>query len=267
MEFLKIVKRRSFLNEAIYIALNVALAFGLMLLVRATNSLLPAFGLVILSRWRVLAVRPRYWFANLQGDLVSLIVSVSFVVLLYNTNIASPNDTKTLAFQILATLLYIVWLLFLRPQSKRKYIALQAGIALFIGVAAIYSMSYGWPASLVVLMVWLVGYSVSRHVLNTYDDEAHALTLSLAWGLILAEIGWWAYHWTIAYKLPIISNVLLPQVAIIAVCVGFVSYKTYNSYAHHKKVRISDIILPLIFTVSIIAVLILAFNSVGIGTI
>jgi hypothetical protein len=267
MEFLKLVKRRSFLNEVAYVALNVALAVGLMFIIRATNSLLPAFGLVLLSKWRVLAVRPRYWFANIQGDLVSLIVSISFVVGLYNLNVAELGDTKTLVTQIILTAIYVGWLVFLRPQSKQKYVIAQAGVALFAGVTTIYSITYGWPASIVVLFVWLTGYAVARHVLNTYDDETHAVMLSLAWGFMLAEIGWLAYHWTIAYKLPILTNVLLPQVSLITLCFGFLSFKAYSSYAKYKKVRLHDILLPLIFTISIIAVLVLGFNSVGIGSI
>jgi hypothetical protein len=138
-------------------------------------------------------------------------------------------------------------------------------VALFVGITAIFVMSYGWIASPVVLLVWLVGYAVARHVLSSYDEESHILLLSLAWGLALAEIGWIAYHWTIAYKLPIAAGVLLPQVSLVVFCFGFLTYKSYNSYYHYNKIRIADIILPLIFTVSIISVLVLAFNGVSTG--
>jgi hypothetical protein len=265
MDFLKIVKRRSFLHEFTYIALNIALAVGLMLIVRYTNSIWPAFFLLLLSKWRVLAVRPRYWFANIQSDLVSLIIGISFIVGLYNLNNTSLSNASLWVSQMLFTLAYIAWLLFLRPQAKHKYVIMQAGVALFFGISTIYSISYGWSASLVVLAVWLVGYATARHVLNSYDDEPHIVLLSLAWSLILTEIGWMAYHWTIAYKMPIISGILLPQVSIIALCFGFLSFKAYDSFVHHQKVRMQDILLPLIFTVSIIAVLILAFNNVSIS--
>ncbi|MEI7689911.1 MAG: hypothetical protein WCI79_03040 [Candidatus Saccharibacteria bacterium] len=267
MEFLKLVKRRSFLNEAVYASLNVALAIGLMIIIRSTDSLLPAFGLVLLSKWRVLAVRPRYWFANIQGDLVSVIVSISFVVFLYVANTANMGELKTLIVQLFLVALYMVWLLFLKSQSKRKFVVMQAGVALFSGITAIYMMAYGWISSIVVLLVWLVGYATARHVLNSYDEENHTVLLSLAWGLVLAEIGWLAYHWTIAYSLPIIQNMLLPQVSVIITCLGFVAYKAYNSYYHFKKIRISDILLPLLFTVAIVTVLVLAFNNINIGNI
>ncbi|NCQ54328.1 hypothetical protein COV88_01810 [Candidatus Saccharibacteria bacterium CG11_big_fil_rev_8_21_14_0_20_41_19] len=263
MDFLKIVKRRSFMNEAIYIALNVALAIALMFIIRVTGSLLPAFALVLLSKWRIFAVRLRFWFANIQTNLVSVIIDVSFVIFLYITNIANVGDSQIFIVQCLLSLLYIGWLLLLKPKSKRSYVVAQAGLALFAGIIAVYAMSYGWVASPVILITWLIGYASARHVLGSYDEESHVLLLSLAWSLVITEISWIAYHWTIAYRLPFITSILLPQVSIVILCLGFLSYKAYNSYYHHQKIRINDIILPLIFTVSIVGVLVLAFNSVS----
>lgn len=266
MDFLKTVKRRSFVSEFVYVILNIGLAITLMIVVRTTNSLLPAFILVLLSKWRVLAVRPRFWVANIQANMVSIIVSISFVVLLYTVNLVNGGDFKGIMAQLILSILYICWLLFLKPKSKRKYIVMQAGVALFLGITAIYTMSYDWIATPVVLLVWIVGYVTARHVLNSYDED-YALLLSLSWGLVMAEIGWLAYHWTIAYRLPIINNLLLPQVSIIMLCLGFLATESYDSYFHHQKVRMNDIILPLIFTVAIIATLLLAFNGINTGII
>ena len=264
MEFLKIVKHRSFVNEVIYVALNIGLAVSLLVIIRVTGSMFPAFALVLLSKWRVLAVRWRFWAANIQANLVSVIVDFSFIVLLYNSNLTNIGSLQNYVFQGILVVLYICWLLILRPRSKRKYIVAQAGVALFTGITAIYLMSYSWIALPVVLLVWLVGYATARHVLSSYD-ESHVILLSLAWGLALSEIGWLAYHWTIAYRLPIITNLLLPQVSIIMSCLGFLVYKVYDSSFHHNRIRISDIILPLLFTISIISVLMLGFNGISSG--
>jgi len=86
MEFLKTAKHRSLLSEILYIALNVGFVIGLMLIVRTTGSVWLAFTLILLSKWRVLSVRPRFWFANIQADLVSFIVGISFVIFLYHSN-------------------------------------------------------------------------------------------------------------------------------------------------------------------------------------
>jgi hypothetical protein len=267
MQFLKTIKKRSFLSEVIYITLNVGLAILLLVIIRTTGSLWFAFALVLLGKWRIFAVRPRFWLANLQANLVSIIVSLSFVVLLYVINISDAGTMQILISQIVLVILDICWLLFLKSQSKRIYVVAQAGIALFVGVTALYNLSYWWIATPVVLLMWLVGYSTARHVLGSYDEEKHTALLSLAWGLILAEIGWIAYHWTIAYRLPAATNILLPQVTIIILCLGFLTYKSYDSYYHNQKIRINDIILPLIFVISIIGVLVLAFNSVSMGNI
>ncbi len=262
MEFLKIIKRRSFINEVVYVALNIGLAVSLMLIIRFTGSLTLAFILVLLSKWRIFAVRPRFWFANIQANLVNVIVSVSFVVFLYVVNSANIGSTQSLILQSILVLIDICWLLFLKSQSKRIYIVAQAGAALFTGITALFSMSYGWMATPVVLLSWLVGYATARHILSSYDEESHTEFLSLTWGLVLAEISWLAYHWTIAYPLPILKNFLLPQVSIIATCFAFLAYKSYDSYYHHDKVRFNDIVLPLVFTVGIISILLLAFNVV-----
>jgi hypothetical protein len=267
MEFLKIVKRRrSVINEVIYITLNIGLAISLLALVRTTGSIWPAFILVILSKWRVFAVRPQFWFANIQANLVSAIISFSYVIFLLVVNSSGINYLQIIILQSVLAVLDICWLLFLKPKSKRKYVVAQAGVALFVGITAIYTVSHEWIASPVVLLVWLVGYATARHVLNNYDDEDHTVLLSLAWGMILAEIGWLAYHWTIAYQLPIIASALLPQVSIIVMCLAFIVYRSYDSYYHHQKIRMNDILLPLIFAVGIISVLILAFNGATTGT-
>jgi hypothetical protein len=50
-------------------------------------------------------------------------------------------------------------------------------------------------------------------------------------------------------------------------CFGFLTYKAYKSYSRNQKIKINDIILPLIFTVSIVAVLIFAFNGINVNAI
>ncbi len=266
MEFLKTIKkRRSLLSEIIYIALNIGIAVLLMITIRTTGSFLLAFAIVLIGKWRIFAVRPRFWFANIQANLVSIIVSISFVVLLYAANLSGANSTQIFIIQLILVILDVIWLLFLKSQSKRVYIVAQAGIALFVGITSIFYMSYNWIASVAVILAWVVGYATAKHVLGSYDDESHTVFLSLVWGLMLAEISWLAYHWTIAYHLPFVSNMLLPQVSIITLCFGFLIYKSYDSYYHYQKIRMNDIILPLLFTFSIVTLLMLFFNGVSTG--
>lgn len=263
MEFLKLVRRRSFVSEVVYAILNIAFAVALVVVIRYTESITLALGLVLISKWRVLAVRARYWFVNIRSNLIDIIVSVSVVLHLYTIDTSNLVDFRKLILLGVTAVLYIVWLLIIKPRSKRSYVAAQAGIAVLLGTAALYTISFSWPASVVVMGMWLIGYSAANHVLSTYDDETHTIFLSLAWSTIFAEIGWVAYHWTIAYSLPFVASLLVPQISIIATLLSFVAYKAYDSFHHHQKIRISDIILPLLFTLSVIVVLVFVFNRVG----
>jgi len=263
MKLLKLVRKRSFLSEAVYTVLNIALAIAVVMVIRYTGSIGFAVGLVILSKWRVFAVRPRFWWANLRSNLVDFIVSISFVLHMYIVNEASIADPRKLLLLALLTVLYIGWLLYIKPRSKRAYVAIQAGAAVLLGTSALFALSYNWPASVVVLAMWLIGYTAARHILSSYDEETHGLFLSLAWGVILAELAWVAYHWTIAYNLPFVTALHIPQVAIIASLMSFLAFKSYDSFYKNAKIRINDIILPLLFTLSIIVLLLLLFNRVG----
>jgi hypothetical protein len=259
MEFLKSSKRRSLVSELIYVGLNIALAVTLLIVVSATSSPLPAFALVLLSKWRILAVRPRYWFANIQTNLVDLIVSMSIVILLYSA-------TGAFTAQLLLTALYIVWLLYIKPKSKRSFMAVQAGAAVFLGVSALMIVSYDWIATVPVIIMWLIGFSAARHVLSSYD-EPHTSFYSLVWGLLFAEIGWLTYHWGFAYAIPGVGDIQLTQAALIALGVSFVAERAYTSYEKHGSVRSSDVIMPALLSVSVILLLILFFNTITNGVI
>jgi hypothetical protein len=257
MEFLKSSKRRSLLSELIYIVLNVALAVGVLALVFAIQSPLPALALVLLSKWRVFAVRPRYWFAHVQANLVDIIVSVSVVVLLYAAS-------GTLYIQVALAALYLLWLLFIKPRSKRIFIAAQAGAAVFLGVTAVMVVSYSWIASLVVILMWIIGYSTARHVLSSHE-EVHGSFYSLVWGLVIAEIGWLTYHWTFAYSLPGFGSLKLSQAALITLAISFLAERAYTSYTKNGAIRSGDIILPALLSVSVILILVVFFNTLGTG--
>ena len=112
MEFLRFVKRRSLLSETVYILLNVALAAVIFTLVLTVQNVWLALGVALLSKWRVFAVRPRYWWVNIISNMVDIIVTISYVVMLY----AAQN---VVALQITLLLLFIFWLLIIKPRSSR----------------------------------------------------------------------------------------------------------------------------------------------------
>lgn len=229
------------------------MAVAILVVVLTVQSPLPAFLLVLLSKWRVFAVRPQHWMANIVSNVVDAIVSVSFVVFLYMASGA-------FAVQIALTLLYIVWLLLLKPRSSRKAVVLQAGIGQFVGVSALMHISFDWWATPVVLLMWLIGYSVARHTLVAYR-EPHFALLSLVWGLIVAELGWLFHHWSFAYDFGISGELLLSQAAVIVSLLAFLAERAYASIHEHGSLQRHDIVLPSMLVVSSVLVLLTVFGK------
>lgn len=246
------------ISDLAYTALNVGLAVAVLFVVLAVDSPLPAFALVLLSKWRILAVRPRFWFKNFQSNLVDIIVGLGIVVFLYTAG-------GSLGIQIAIAVWYAIWLLFIKPRSKRSFVAFQAGAALFIGTNALFMISSEWPATAVVLTMWLIGFGTARHFLSHYT-ESDRVFFAMIWGIIVAELGWLNYHWAFAYNLPGNSGIDLSQTAIVIFVLGFLASRAYDSYYHNDAtIRWSEIMLPTIFSLGTILVILLFFNTLGTG--
>lgn len=257
MDLLKSANRRSAVSTALYNILNVGLAVAVLIVVLASGSPLPALLLVLLSKWRVLAVRPRYWLANIQANMVDLIVSFGVVILLFGAS-GYP------VVQVLLTILYVAWLLVVKPKSSRKAVAMQAAVAVFVGITALYMISYAWSASGVVLAMWAIGYATARHVMGSYN-ETHILFLSLVWGFVFAELGWLTYHWAFAYGVNFVGAIQVPQAAVIALGLSFLAERSYASIHKHGQILISEILLPLLLTSSVILLLFALFNEASVS--
>ena len=119
MELIKFAARRSKWSDVVYIMLNIAYAVALFVLVSPGIDLpYLAFVLVFMSKWRIIAVRPRFWFANLQANFADFMVGISVVTLMLLTAAATmlatfPNlgltwDDLVLPAEQLATLRQLV---------------------------------------------------------------------------------------------------------------------------------------------------------------
>lgn len=256
MKAIKLSKSRSVFSDIAYVALNAGLAVAILLVVLTMKSPMLAFALVLLGKWRILAVRPRFWYKNIRSNMVDIIVGLSAVVLLQAT-------TGALAVQIAITVLYALWLIVIKPKSKRQYAIIQAGVALFIGVNALFMVSHSWPAPLVVLLMWVIGYTTARHIFSHYHEEDRNL-FSMIWALVVAEIGWLGYHWGFAYPMPGLPGFAISQTALIILMIGFLMGRVYDSYhVNEGSIRASDVTLPAVLSVSVIMVVMIFFNTLG----
>ena len=124
----KIKPTRGFSHIA-HVGLKALLPILAYILVR-TNFVGPAILLVILSKWRIFAVRPRYWIANIVSNGVDIIVGVALILFM--------ASTATVWWQLFWTALWAGWLIWLKPRYDVLSVAAQAMAGQLVGLAILY---------------------------------------------------------------------------------------------------------------------------------
>lgn len=180
---------------------------------------LPAVAVILflISKWRMFAVKPRHWLANIRANMVDITVGLSYIAFIDGTNSA----TTRLVF----TALYISWILFIKPGSSSVLVGLQSMIAQLVGATALFDKFSGASVTTLVLLTWLLCYSVARHFFSSFD-EPKGRVMAHVWGLFGAELAWVLSHWTLAYG-------PFPQIALILTVVGYSFAVSY--YIHTTK--------------------------------
>ena len=107
----------------------------------------------------------------------------------------------------------------------------------------------------------VIGYSAARHFLVSHKEDQITL-LSSIWGIVFAHVGWLAYYWTFAYSIPGLSVIKIPQVTIIVLLLSFVAERIYRSWKKHDTVVMSEVTAPIVFSVAVLSVMLLFFNTV-----
>ncbi len=250
LQFLTSNKSRAKSRRAAYfhLILNIALPVGVLLLVRA-NLPYMAVLLVILAKWRVFAVQPRYWPANIRSNSVDTIVGISFVVLIHST----PN----LSIQLIFTIVYVLWLNFLKPRSETIWVSAQALFAQTIGLVALQDFManrnpQSWPELLTLITVFLISVSAARHFLSSYQDR-YLSVLSLAWALFITELSWILGHWQLFYER------YVSHIAILATVFGYVCMRLYDR-THNEQLSKREIRAMVIFSCVILLVVVALSN-------
>lgn len=187
--FMNILKPSRGFAHLLYVLLNISLPFIMLLLVK-TSFLWVALAMLLISKWRMFAVRPRFWGANIKTNGIDIIVGLSVLAAM----VVSPTDWYRLGF----ALAWAVWLVALKPRISVLWVSLQALIGLSAGFMALFS--YAPHASLIwlVLGAGLVSYFAAHHFFYSFDEPYTAL-LAYLWGYFGAALTWIMGHWLIFY--------------------------------------------------------------------
>lgn len=191
-------------SHVFYLGLNLLLPILAYVLVRIEFVGIAIF-LILLSKWRMFAVRPRYWIANLIGNGVDIMVAVSLVLFMASTGVVW--------WQLFWTLLYAGWLLWLKPRYDVLSVSAQAMAGQLLGLSLLY-LKFG-DTSIVGLVAgtWLVAYLSARHYLTSFE-EPHSALLAHIWAYFSASLAFILAHWLLFYG-------TIAQVIVILTVIGY----------------------------------------------
>jgi hypothetical protein len=191
-------------SHLLYLALNVLLPILAYILVRIDFVGL-AILLVLLSKWRMFAVRPRYWAANLIQNGVDIMVAVSLIIFMATTSVVW--------WQLIWALAYGLWLVWLKPRYDVLSVSAQAMIGQLLGLSVLY-LKFG-DGSIVGLVAgtWLVTYLAARHYLTSFE-ESHSALLAHIWAYFAASLAFVLSHWLLFYG-------TIAQIIIILTTIGY----------------------------------------------
>ncbi len=253
-DYVLIRKSRNIISSILHVLLNILLGVGSIAATVVTGSWIIGMSLVLISKWRVFAVRPRYWGLNIMSSLVDLIVGASFVL------IAFCSGKTWLVIHTVLAVLYTIWLVFLKPRSSEIAAEIQSLVAVFIGSIAITMLFASSDSIFMVASCFLIGFAASRHLLVQTDNNEFGL-LTYACGLVAAEIAWMCNSWLIVYTFGD-TGIIVPQLSIILTLFAFISGRVYKSSIKHEgKIRASEIVTPLIFCIMIVIMLVIWFSN------
>lgn len=175
--------------HVLHIGLLALLPLAIFVLVRL-NFVQLAFSLVLLSKWRMVAVRPRFWLANIRANSIDIIVGLSVVLFMVKSS--------TIGVQIAWVGLYALWQIILKPANSPLMVSVQAFIGQLCGLMAVY---LAWVTGSLYGLTFLTGlicYYSARHFFDSFD-EPYAKLLSYLWAYFGAALAWVLGHWLIFY--------------------------------------------------------------------
>lgn len=238
------IKPANGFSHLVHLGLLALLPVVLFILVRV-HFIQLAFILILLSKWRMFAVRPRFWPANIRANAVDMIVAFSILSIM--------EQSLNAPWQALWAVAYIGWLTLIKPGSSVMLNAVQAGIAFMLGLSALYQAWGSDALYALVFMTGLICYLAARHFFDSFD-EPYAKLLSYLWAYFGAALTWVLGHWLLFYG-------QVAQITLLLVVLGYGLAALY--YLDHFDKLSKMIRRQFVFIMIAVVVIVLTFSNWG----
>jgi len=237
----KLTPSRGF-SHAFYFVFNALLPILVFVLVR-TSFVQLALSLILLSKWRMFAVRPRFWTANIRANAVDIIVGVSVL--------AFMTATTTEWLQATWAVLWAAWLIGIKPRGDTLWVSLQALIGFAAGLMALFITLDHSPLFVLVGSVGLLSFFAAHHFFYSFD-EPYTRLLAYFWAYFGAALTWISGHWLLFYG-PVAQPTLL--LVSLGVGLGTLYYLDHFDRLSHNVRRY------VIFIMMAMVLVVLAFSD------
>jgi len=238
------IKPASGFSRVVYLVINILLPLVVYVLVRMDFVVL-ALAAILLSKWRMFAVRPRFWPAHIRANAVDIIVSVSLLLFMINSG--------SQLIQLVWVAVYMGWQVVLKPASDTLMISIQALVGLLFGLMAIFVAWGDGPLYGLVVLTGTVCYLAARHFFDSFD-EPYAKLLSYIWGYFGAAMTWVLGHWLLYYG-------VVAQPVLLLLAIGYGLAALY--YLDHHDRLTKGLRRQFVFIMVAIIVIVVIFSDWG----
>jgi hypothetical protein len=233
-------------SHLLHLGLVVLLPIIIFIFVRLNNGFIQvALVLILLSKWRMLAVRPRYWLANIEANAVDIIVGVSTLIFMVHTG--------SILLQLLWAALYAAWLIALKPSSNVLGETAQAVIGQVYGLMALFLEWPSAPLYGLVIGTGLICYISARHFFDSFD-EPYTKLLAYVWAYFAAALTWILGHWLLFYG-------VIAQPTLFLTVIGF-GFAALYYLDHYDRLTIL-LRWEFLSIMAVIIVIVLVFSNWG----
>lgn len=205
-----------------------------------------ALSLIIISKWRMFAVKPRFWLVNIRANAVDILVGLS--VVLFMAHFAE------FGLQVAWALAHIIWLTVIKPGASIVMNALQSMTALLLSQMALFMVAGDLSLLVLVMASGLICFAVAHHFLSSFD-EPYTKFLAYCYAFMGAAITWILGHWLLYYG-------ILAQPALLIIVIGYGLGGLYYFDHHDRLSRIIKMEFAFIMiAIVIINLAVLAISS------
>ncbi len=239
----KLTPSRGF-SHAFYFVFNALLPLLVFLLVQIDFAQL-ALAIILLSKWRMFAVRPRFWAANIRANAIDIVVGVSVLAFMA----ATGSEWLRLAW----ALPWAGWLIFIKPRTDTLWVSLQALIGFAVGLMALFMVADSAPLYVLVGSTGLLCFFAAHHFFDSFD-EPYMRLLSYFWAYFGAALTWILGHWLLFYG-PVAQPTLL------LTSIGF-GLATLYMLDHFDRLKIG-MRRQVVFIMAAVLLVVLTFSDWG----